>query len=148
MVGQSDNHYKTLGVGHGASADEIKRAYRRRIKKWHPDINHSLAAEGRARGVNRAYEVLSDSASRAEYDEAMGWDTTEYPLPAKPAPDPSHPRHGAPRANAETARRVETARLPGKVVEGMSFLGGTFFALIFAIWILLRIAGIVSALDK
>lgn len=58
-------HYETLGVQPGATADEIKQAFRRRSSQCHPDKGGS--AEDMA-AINRAYETLGDDARRAEYD--------------------------------------------------------------------------------
>ena len=60
------NHYDTLGVKKGATADEIKKAFRRLARKHHPDAGGS---EDRFKEVNEAYEVLSDPEKRKQYDE-------------------------------------------------------------------------------
>jgi molecular chaperone DnaJ len=63
------DHYATLGVERNASEDEIKRAYRRLARQYHPDANkHDPAAEERFKEITRAYEVLSDSHKRRNYD--------------------------------------------------------------------------------
>ncbi len=65
------DYYKALGVSKGASADEIKKAYRKLARKYHPDANKGDAAsEERFKEISEAYNVLSDSKRRAEYDEA------------------------------------------------------------------------------
>lgn len=64
------DYYKTLGVERGASADQIKRAYRELAKQYHPDRNPgNKAAEDKFKDINEAYEVLSDSTKRARYDQ-------------------------------------------------------------------------------
>ncbi len=65
------DYYKALGVSKGASADEIKKAYRKLARKYHPDANKGDAAsEERFKEISEAYNVLSDNKRRAEYDEA------------------------------------------------------------------------------
>lgn len=72
MANQTD-HYDTLGVKATASPDEIKRAYRRLAKKYHPDRNPDDAnAEEKFKAVQRAYDILSDSDNRAQYDRFGG----------------------------------------------------------------------------
>jgi molecular chaperone DnaJ len=65
------DYYKTLGVAKGASADEIKKSYRKLARKYHPDANEGDAkAETRFKEISEAYSVLSDEKRRKEYDEA------------------------------------------------------------------------------
>ena len=65
------DYYKTLGVTKGASADEIKKSYRKLARKYHPDANEGDAkAEARFKEISEAYTVLSDEKRRKEYDEA------------------------------------------------------------------------------
>ncbi len=65
------DYYKALGVSKGASADEIKKAYRKLARKYHPDANKGDAAsEERFKEISEAYNVLSDAKRRKEYDEA------------------------------------------------------------------------------
>jgi curved DNA-binding protein len=65
------DYYKALGVTDKASADDIKRAYRRLARKYHPDVSKEKDAEARFKEIGEAYEVLRDPEKRAAYD-ALG----------------------------------------------------------------------------
>jgi curved DNA-binding protein len=65
----SKSLYDTLGVSPSASADEIKKAYRRLARKYHPDINKDKDAEEKFKEINAAYEILSDEQKKAQYDQ-------------------------------------------------------------------------------
>jgi len=83
------DYYASLGVERGAKPDEIKRAYRKLARKYHPDVSKEPDAEARFKEVAEAYEVLKDAEKRAAYDEVgrrwhggerefrppPGWDT-------------------------------------------------------------------------
>ena len=70
MAQQKRDYYEVLGVSKGASADEIKKAYRRLAKENHPDLHPGDAeAEARFKEVNEAYEVLSDADKKSRYDQ-------------------------------------------------------------------------------
>ena len=63
------DYYKTLGVKRNASAEDIKKAFRKNARKYHPDINTGADAEAKFKDVNEAYEVLKDPEKRATYDQ-------------------------------------------------------------------------------
>jgi molecular chaperone DnaJ len=65
------DYYKTLGVSKDAKADEIKKAYRKLARKYHPDANKGdVKSEDRFKEISEAYDVLSDTTRRKEYDDA------------------------------------------------------------------------------
>lgn len=64
----SQDYYEVLGVSRDASPEEIKKAYRRLARKYHPDVSSEPDAEERFKEINAAYEVLSDPERRAMYD--------------------------------------------------------------------------------
>ena len=64
------DYYKILGLGITASADEIKKAYRKLARKHHPDVNpNDKTAESKFKELQEAYDVLKDEKKRKEYDE-------------------------------------------------------------------------------
>ena len=67
MAGKRD-YYEVLEVNRSARPDDIRRAYRRLARQYHPDLNPSAEAEERFKEINEAYEVLSDDGRRASYD--------------------------------------------------------------------------------
>lgn len=70
MAENKRDYYEVLGVDKNASADEIKKAYRKCAKKYHPDLNPGdKEAEAKFKEANEAYEVLSDEGKKARYDK-------------------------------------------------------------------------------
>lgn len=63
------DYYEVLGVGKDASQEEIKKAYRKLARKYHPDVNKAADAADKFKEAKDAYEVLSDSQKRANYDQ-------------------------------------------------------------------------------
>ncbi|WP_198244089.1 DnaJ C-terminal domain-containing protein [methane-oxidizing endosymbiont of Gigantopelta aegis] len=63
------DYYKIMGVSRDASQDEIKRAYRKLARKYHPDVSKEADAEAKFKEVGEAYEVLKDPEKRAAYDQ-------------------------------------------------------------------------------
>ena len=83
---QFKDYYEILGVEAGAGEAEIKTAYRRLARKYHPDVSKEKGAEERFKAINEAYEVLRDKEKRAAYDQlkAQGYRPGEE---FRPPPD-------------------------------------------------------------
>ena len=64
----SKSLYETLGVSDNATESEIKKAYRKLARQYHPDVNKDSGAEDKFKEINAAYEVLSDKEKKAQYD--------------------------------------------------------------------------------
>lgn len=107
----SNNYYQTLGVGENATVDEIKKAYRRLAREFHPDVTQSPEAETTFKEINRAYDILSDPLKRADYDATL-----------HPAAQPE--RREAPEPGTEEAYawqpQAETAEPSGSVASRIS----------------------------
>jgi curved DNA-binding protein CbpA len=115
------NYYELLELPPTASADEIKRAFRGQIAKYHPDKVQHLGKEFQAMAADRAaelteaYRVLSDAGRRAEYDQARADDSgAGAPAgPSQPSADP--PRAAAPPSEAATpAADAEASARPSQ----------------------------------
>ncbi len=79
------DYYTTLGIDRNATQDEVKRAYRKLARKFHPDINKEDSAEQRFKEIGEAYEVLQDTEKRAAYDKfGKDWQAGQD---FKPPPD-------------------------------------------------------------
>src|SRR5574344_2975741 len=65
---QYKDYYEILGVKRESTEAEIKSAYRKLTKKYHPDVNKTPEAESKFKDINEAYEVLSDKEKRSRYD--------------------------------------------------------------------------------
>jgi curved DNA-binding protein CbpA len=64
------DHYETLGLKRGASEEEIRKAYRKLARKFHPDLNPGdKVAEDRFKDVQEAYDILNDPKKRQMYDQ-------------------------------------------------------------------------------
>jgi curved DNA-binding protein CbpA len=108
----SSTFYDILGVPRGATTDQIRRAYRSRAQKLHPDVNAAPDAAARFAEVQNAYEVLSNPNRRREYDLSLDGLNS---APAEPAvahyswrnvateasPDPAAGQNGPPRTELD-----------------------------------------------
>ena len=65
------DHYKVLGVSKKATQDEIKKAYRKLARKFHPDTNKEAGAEERFKEISEAYDALGDPEKRKKYDRGQ-----------------------------------------------------------------------------
>ncbi len=91
------DYYKTLGVDRKATQDEIKRAYRKLARKYHPDVSKEADAERKFKELGEAYEVLKDPEKRVAYDQlGSNWNSQQG---FQPPPDwgAGFEFHGAPR---------------------------------------------------
>ena len=79
-----NEYYRSLGVQPNASPDELKKAYRKLAKQYHPDLHPGdHEAEARFKEINEAYEILSDPEKRKKYDEQQQGTTQRRQAPNK-----------------------------------------------------------------
>src|SRR3979411_3289153 len=98
MAVQFRDYYETLGVSKTASEDEIKSAFRKLARKYHPDVaKDKKTAEEKFKQINEAYEVLSDPDKRSKYDQ-LGADWNQ-PGGFQPPPGWGQQRGGGPGPN-------------------------------------------------
>ncbi|RZU99396.1 DnaJ C-terminal domain-containing protein [Spiribacter vilamensis] len=89
------DYYKTLGISQDASAEEIKKAYRRLARRYHPDVSKEPDAEAQFKRISEAYEVLKDPEKRRLYDQ-LG---ENYQAGQDFTPPPSGQRYGSRRTS-------------------------------------------------
>jgi curved DNA-binding protein CbpA len=114
VMGRQDDYYRLLGVGHGASTPEIRRAYRRLARQHHPDRNPEPDSTDRFRSLAEAYAVLSDPARRARYDQT----TRPPPRPLAPRSRPPAVHRGVLELSAREARHAATKPLTLTTSDG------------------------------
>ena len=68
LLSEAFNPYDVLGVSRQATGQEIKKAYKKLAREWHPDKNRSPDAEAKFVEINKAYEILTDDDKRRDYD--------------------------------------------------------------------------------
>ena len=102
MAVNTKDYYAVLGVQRGASDDEIKKAYRKLARKFHPDLNPGdKAAEDQFKQLQAAYDVLSNPEDRKLYDEyGENWRAVKAGAAAPPPPPGWERAEGAPRGRA------------------------------------------------
>ena len=75
---RGSNHYQILGLKTDATEKDIKSAYFKLAKKYHPDLNSGPDARDKFEKVSKAYEMLSDSAKKEMYDQQMGFGRSQF----------------------------------------------------------------------
>ncbi|MDJ0843340.1 DnaJ C-terminal domain-containing protein [Crocosphaera sp.] len=89
---QLRNYYAILGVSRDATAEEIKKSFRKLARQYHPDVNPGdTTAEEKFKSINEAYDILSDETKRADYDRVRFGKTKRRPFRTPPRP----PRNGS-----------------------------------------------------
>jgi len=117
------SHYELLEIGSDASPDEIKKAFRREIARYHPDKVQHLGPEfqtiaaGRAAELTEAYRVLMDEALRAEYDERLESGAPHAAPGRAAAPPVVEPEYRPSPEAASTAARPAAGRAPSDFVK-------------------------------
>jgi hypothetical protein len=104
MADYTEDYYRILGVAPNAEGEQVRDAWRRLISYWHPDRTNHPAAEERAKELNRAYQILSNPASRADYDQ---WYRAQERIPSAGGNGSPQPRSAAEAWQATAATVAE-----------------------------------------
>ena len=127
---QYRDYYQTLGVKKDANQDEIKKAYRKLARKYHPDVNpDDPNAEEKFKDINEAYQVLSDEEKRQKYDR-FGSQWKQYQQTGGRAEDfdwSQWAAQGQPSAQYRTVSQEEFAQMFGGGLGGFSDFFSTLF---------------------
>lgn len=143
------NPYFVLGIPCGASDRQVRSAYRRLAKRYHPDLHSGVGASEQMRRVNQAWEILSTPASRASYDTASAlvrspsYGHWAAPLRSAPMARSSTQRNGSwasPRPAAGTY--PGTSNVPYEVDDGHSWPGIVISVVIGAVVLVALFAGV------
>src|SRR4051812_48161212 len=121
------DYYKNLGVARTATADEIKKAYRRLARKFHPDVSKEANAETKFKEVQESYEVLKDPEKRAAYDQlGSDWKSGQQ---FRPPPDwgSGFEFRGGPRQSRANTRRRTAGAEEFEEAEGFSDFFSSLF---------------------
>src|SRR6185369_1405489 len=96
MATPKHDYYETLGVPRKADAEEIRKAYRKLARKYHPDLNPGdKSSEERFKNVQEAYDVLSDAKKRPMYDQFGFYSENGYPGAGGPGAQPGSGGRGS-----------------------------------------------------
>jgi len=113
-LSDSKGYYAVLGISEKAAYKEIRHAYRRLARKYHPDRNSSSLAEEMIKMINAAFEVLSDETKRSQYDN-MKFDDMSEPEPVY-EPEP-----------VQTSRSEDPWKVGGESGTVVDFFNGPYF---------------------
>jgi curved DNA-binding protein len=118
------DYYQTLGVEQGASSEDIKKAYRKLVRTYHPDVSKHKDADRKTKEINEAYGVLGDAEKRAAYDELGRSQQPGRPFQAPPDWGSMYNHRGVDERDffsdlfAHVGRRARPARGTGFAMRG------------------------------